>query len=250
MKIDLTDKHFTEAKIVDYLHASLSSHEPLEELNLTGNPIGSLSFLASYPTLKSLNISDTLVTTIPELTQLQNNLEELFLSATKVTDISSLRFYHRLKNLDLTGTKIQDVSVLSKLAELETLSLSSTKVDDSCIEYLLKLRKLKTLYLNNVDVSDEALLRLSSLTSLDTVEIDDEAVKWKLNLSIAENRKEGQEFISLKPEDFSTFVRTLLKEAITPEQLRAAAGCLPEIAQSIISSVCETSNKVRVSCRT
>lgn len=92
---------------------------------------------------------------------------KLYLSGTKVSDISALANLTNLQVLDLTGTLVSDISVLENLTNLQKLYLSNTRVFD--ISSLEKLTNLQELYLSATLVSD--ISALASLTNLQVLNL-------------------------------------------------------------------------------
>lgn len=94
------------------------------------------------------------------------NLKELHLSGTEVSEISPLKDLTNLTYLDLSGTQVSEISPLKDLKSLEKLNLSGTKVSD--INVLKDLKSLKELHLSGTKVSDTSPLKdLTGLTCLD-----------------------------------------------------------------------------------
>ena len=112
--------------------------------------------------VEKLWLSHTKVTDISSLAGLKN-LKELDLSYTQVTDISSLAGLKNLEELNLRHTQVTDISPLAGLKNLWDLDLSSSRV--TVISSLAELKNLKVLYLSDTQITD-----ISPLTAIDTLE--------------------------------------------------------------------------------
>jgi internalin A len=135
-----------------------------------------LASLASIPTLRRLDLSETRISD-HGLRQLKGApaIEDLNLRyAELITDegISALKGWKHLKRLDLEGTKITDSALqhLSTLNSLEALNVGSVLVTDAGLESLTALTNLKELTLGGDKLTDaglQALRQLPRLTFLD-----------------------------------------------------------------------------------
>ncbi|MFR0575353.1 leucine-rich repeat domain-containing protein, partial [Bifidobacterium boum] len=111
--------------------------------------------------LSNTRVSDVSLTSIAKLT----GLRALYLKNTRVSDISPLAKLKRLYYLDLSNTKVS-LSAVSKLSSLGALDLSNTQVSD--VSPLAKLTNLYHLDLSNTQVSDiSSLAKLTTLRGLD-----------------------------------------------------------------------------------
>ena len=81
-----------------------------------------------------------------------NELKELSLAYTDISDLIPLRNLYNLKYLNIAENPVSDISPLTELTSLEKLYAHDTLVND--ISSLAKLTKLTTLYLGNTRVSD------------------------------------------------------------------------------------------------
>ena len=91
-------------------------------------------------------------------------LKHVFLSDTKIKNLSDLSSHSLLRQLDISRTPVSDISTISAFADLESLNLDDTSV--SSLEPVVKLPKLGILYLNGVDADLSPLQRCGSLWSL------------------------------------------------------------------------------------
>lgn len=90
------------------------------------------------------------------------DLEELELSQSGISDLDGIQLCIHTLDLDLSGNRISDVSLLWGLKQLVTLNLSDNRIED--IDMLANLRNLKTLYLTNNAIRDiNALFNLGKL---------------------------------------------------------------------------------------
>ena len=94
-----------------------------------------------------------------------NNLTELFISSSVVTDISPIKDLSRLRKLHLVG-EVEDLSPLSNLISLQELYLGGKLVDISPIGDLVGL---KTLALVNSNIED--ISALSELVNLENLSL-------------------------------------------------------------------------------
>ncbi len=85
------------------------------------------------------------------------NLQNLYLSFNKITDISFLKNLKNLQNLHLSVNKITDISFLKDLKDLKDLDLSDNKITD--ISFLKDLKNLNTLNLIYNPIIDLSLLK-------------------------------------------------------------------------------------------
>ncbi|KAA3610504.1 MAG: leucine-rich repeat domain-containing protein [Calditrichaeota bacterium] len=85
------------------------------------------------------------------------NLQSLYLSYNKISDISFLKGLSNLQSLDLSSNKISDYSFLKGLSNLQSLYLSYNKISD--ISFLKGLSNLQSLYLSSNKISDISFLK-------------------------------------------------------------------------------------------
>ena len=96
----------------------------------------------------------------------------LYLSRTRVSDLTPLVGLTALQTLDLSGTRVSDFAPLEGLTALQTLDLGGTRVSD--LAPLKGLTALQTLYLSSTRVSD--LTPLKGLTALERLDLFDTEV--------------------------------------------------------------------------
>jgi Leucine-rich repeat (LRR) protein len=136
-----------------------------------------LTLLAGLENLHELRLNDTKVSDLAPLAELKK-LQGLYLNDTQVTDLKPLARLTNLQRLHLDNTQISDVAPLSGLSKLQQLWLGGTHVSD--LAPLAKLNNLRTLYLDFTQVSDLApLAGLKNLQKLylNRTHVSDEQVK-------------------------------------------------------------------------
>ena len=151
-------------RISDLSLSPLANFTELESLNLMETGVSDISPLANFTELESLNLMETGVSDISPLAGLAE-LESLDLWGTGVSDISPLAGLTGLRSLDLWGTGVSDISPLAGLTGLRSLDLGGTGVSD--ISPLAGLTGLRSLNLREKGVSDiSPLAGLAGLQSL------------------------------------------------------------------------------------
>jgi Leucine-rich repeat (LRR) protein len=101
-----------------------------------------------------------------------SQLQELYISDTKVSNFNFLLNLSQLRILNIRDTKIIDLTPLSNLFHLKTVDISYTEVND--IRPLASLTQLQILYIDNTQVTD--ISALSALTDLHILEISNTGV--------------------------------------------------------------------------
>ncbi len=110
------------------------------------------------------DVESTPVRNLQALSELEN-LKELYLDNSELSDISALAGFTSLTLLSLDYNQISDISPLSQLSSLNILSLESNQISD--ISPLADLQSLNTLSLWGNQISDiSPLADLHSLNSL------------------------------------------------------------------------------------
>ena len=130
----------------------------LVTLNLSGNPIGTLSTLGILPSLTALDLSNT---DLSDVSRLQDfpGLMRLNLANNQISNFAGLGALAHLEALDLSGNQIQDLAGLPAWSALRTLSLANNQLGS--VEALAALSTLEVL-----DVSSNPLLSLTGLDAL------------------------------------------------------------------------------------
>lgn len=144
----------------------LSNHSPTR-VSLRDNQIVDISPLCKDTKLQVLNISGNPITTIEPLGEAEN-LTELYISETNVSDISCLSG-SKLSAFDCTDTAITNYSVLESMEWLSTLRLSG--VGAEVIRFINTKPGIRFLGLYNSDIS--SIEELSELKYLECLDIGD-----------------------------------------------------------------------------
>lgn len=190
---------------LDLSHTPISDLTPiaglrhLRKLNLAQTKVTDLKILGSLSSLKSLNLAGAAIST---LARLPPSLNELDLSASKISDIRKVSHCDNITFLDISRTKITDLHSLKKLKKLRTLIAANSSIAD--IEPLRQLQRLKELDIRNTKVRDlSPLARATSLITTSAQEnvgveyrgcqIDD---KLLLKLALKDNPDRTRETIS------------------------------------------------------
>jgi len=108
-----------------------------------------LALLEHVPHLTLLNLPGAKFPSLEPVTKLEQ-LDELRLSATDVTDLSLLSSMHSLRKLYLQDTQVTDLTPISKLPNLEFISLEGSAATN--IEPLLELPRLCEVWLYKTGV--------------------------------------------------------------------------------------------------
>ena len=123
-----------------------------------------------------MSAGDTGNEQIASLAAVKDNLAQLDLAKTKVTDdgLSVLSGMPRLARLDLHSTEVGDGALkhLSGLTELRYLNLYDTEVTDAGLDALSGLKNLEGLYLWQSKVTEAGIKKLQS-------NLPDTAIVWK-----------------------------------------------------------------------
>jgi hypothetical protein len=120
-----------------------------------------LEFLLAFEKLKSLDLSGTPISRLPDLIALKE-LEHLDLSQTQASDFGIVRGLTNLKALALNGCSFESsqLETLGSLRSLESLSLAGCVIDDFGLLELQRIQNLKALDLSNSSVSPTAVAKL------------------------------------------------------------------------------------------
>jgi Leucine-rich repeat (LRR) protein len=131
--------------------------------------------LSGHPSLERLIIIDLAITkdsckalaSLPEL-------EDLWITGTKINDVSCLAGCRKLRRLKFTGNKVIDdqrLQGLESLGQLEELNLSYTSVTGKKLEALERLPRLRVLSLTYCPVDDTAIDEIAKLRSLEWIDL-------------------------------------------------------------------------------
>ena len=102
----------------------------------------------NYDNTPELSALDRILPAIADLTDLQT----LYLTGTKVEDISHLAGMTAMQVLSLDGTKVEDISHLAGMTAMQELTLNDTEVED--ISPLAGMTAMRTLTLDGTKVED------------------------------------------------------------------------------------------------
>lgn len=137
----------------------------IDSLDLSNNLyIRTLEPLAQLTRLRYLNLS---ATTVSDLTSIRNltELTDLSIAGTPVKDLSALRYAASMKKLNASNTAVSSTEPLQKMPVLEWLELSNSQVSD--LTPLGALHELQYLSLAGAPVAEVAPVgKLSKLTTL------------------------------------------------------------------------------------
>ena len=154
----------------------------LEHLTIADGVSDQLDFLPKLTTLKSLNISNTIVSA-EELQMIGSisTLESLTLSNCMLSSISSLEKLTQLTYLDLSTNAIGNIKPLSGMSRLRQLYMSRNALQDiSALSNCTALTQLDVSYnsitsvnplsnlrlLNTLDISHNTVINIAALTEL------------------------------------------------------------------------------------
>ena len=110
---------------------------------------------------------------MPDDFQLEQ-LRDLKLSGTNLTEVDGLTGLTALRSLNLEGTQIPSgaAAILKTLPALEDLDLSNSRVDEFVLLELAKMKQLKRIRLAGVDLSTAALARFGKVLPQCKVEME------------------------------------------------------------------------------
>ncbi|EJP15407.1 hypothetical protein CFV95_020510 (plasmid) [Leptospira interrogans] len=116
--------------------------EKIESLRMKEMTDEGMQYLAVFPNLETLNLSDS-----------------------KITDegLKQISTLPKLESLSLIRTKITNkgIEYISKSKTITRMHLDEIQtIDDGCIPHLLKMKQLTTLELSGTDISEQGLKRL------------------------------------------------------------------------------------------
>ena len=107
--------------------------------------------------LKSNEISDTLLSQLAATPEAATQITELSLDAAtiSVAGVASIQAFTNLESLGMKGVRIEpaDFAPLAQVTSLQSLDLSMTKADNSIIETLTSLESLESLKLDSAPVT-------------------------------------------------------------------------------------------------
>lgn len=134
--------------LVNFKNANKLEELRLYNYNSSNNDVINYSYIASITSLKTLEITDTSLTTAFNINTLSKltNLEKLNLNLNnQIKDITNIGSFANLTELDLSANYIEDISPLKNLTKLETLRIKTTDSDKN-METLKAINVKQSLY--------------------------------------------------------------------------------------------------------
>lgn len=185
-QLDLSGNSLTSVSV-------LSNMPSLKELFISNNSLRDISALSSLPELEYLDASRNRLTAVPDFDN-SPKLTSLVLADNMINDISSVHRLTSLEYLDLSGNAFTACRNLSALTNLNTLILASNNVTNfdflSSLTNLSILNVSKTGFLSTKPISNLSLTTfmagdtdlasikdLANITTLTALEIQDTNVK-------------------------------------------------------------------------
>jgi N-acyl-D-amino-acid deacylase len=171
--VDLAGSSFTDAQV-----AHLQGLKDVATLRLASTEVGdaAITVITSLPSLRSLDLSYTLVTPkgIAQLSKLPQ-LETVGLAGLPVDDASLaiLGAMKNLRGLNLSYTEFTDAGLkhITSLNQLESLDLTSTDLGDEGMEAVGTLSTLRELMISYGRFTDKGLAQVANLKSLVHLEL-------------------------------------------------------------------------------
>ena len=141
---------------------ALSNLTKLRVLRLQDTRVSDLSGISGLSELHSLDLDGTAIADLRPLTGM--SISNLWLSRTRVVDLSPLSQLEQLRNLDLSYTEVTELSPISTLEELEGLILYCVQANLGELTSLPKLTRL--LIASDDDVGPSELSEMIVRTSV------------------------------------------------------------------------------------
>ncbi len=107
----------------------------LERFILAHTGLGQIGPLASFSSLRTLDLSRNDLVTVAPLKDLKT-LEELNLAQNKITDIVDLESLYRLRELNVSGNSVKDLKPIVKLEALQLLIANQCNFNGSWLTFL------------------------------------------------------------------------------------------------------------------
>ena len=155
---------------VDITIGGVTFKSDVEELDLSGKSIRSISVLAGCKELKKLNLSGNSVTDLCALMNIPG-LEWLDVSSNHLSDLRPLMGMGTLRTLIANDNQVTATAAVGSMSSLTELELSNNPISD--FSGLKKLRNIETLGLKNTGLDDSGIQYLEYLSSLSMLSIDD-----------------------------------------------------------------------------
>lgn len=162
--------------------------DKVEELNLAGKGLTSLSGLSNFKKLKKLNLSNNKITDLSGLSGL-SNLQDLDISKNGVTSLESIKGLTNLTRLYANGNSIETVTGISNMTKLQSLSLSECKVKKFTAD-LSHLKQLEEIKIENNNLEDDSLTTIATARNLKRLHISKNKITSLANLAPLANLEE------------------------------------------------------------
>lgn len=165
----------SELELVRILPNKITSLGPLgqcrtlQRIEIADNPITDLSPIELNTGLRIFLLNGTDVDNIDCFSDFKE-LVKVYLTETKVKDLSPLAGLTKIKTLKITNAELVDLKPLESLTNLETLSLAGCKLADGN-DFSTGLGPIGELSIESLDLSGTNLNELSLLTNLSKLEI-------------------------------------------------------------------------------
>ena len=156
--IDYVVEYEWDVQDNDLSYFQSNKHKPRSKCHKT--PFGGYTF---YEAMKIRQYGDTDID-IP--TYYLEDLDEIELSESSITDLEGVEYCIYTLNLDLSSNRISDISLLEHLGRLQELNLSNNRISD--IDALTSMRQLCS-----VDLSNNAIVDVSPLFDMVKLEYAD-----------------------------------------------------------------------------
>ncbi len=156
----------------------------LESLSVYGYEVSNFDSIAGHTGITDLYLSNTKVADVSAVKNL-TKLEYINLGGAEITDVSAIEELTSLKELYIIGTSIEKVPALDKLTVLETLYVTGETVTDvTAVENAVTV---KNLTLSGTSIT--ALPSIEKLTALETVDFSSNNLIDISALSVLNNDK-------------------------------------------------------------
>ena len=120
-------------------------------------------------------IEDADLIKVTQVTEGLEQIQELNLAGSKVTDVgaATLSKFPKLVKVRLSGAPVTNagIKVVNDMPELRVLSLGHTRVDDQGMATLAAHKGLRELVINNISLTDLGLKELENLDELEVLDI-------------------------------------------------------------------------------
>ena len=171
--LNITD---SEGIIIDLNYENIdiiTSLKTLTVLDISNTGITNIDWISELNNLKSLFLDNN--SSIKDFSILENltNIEKLKLGGLEINNLEILENFKNLKELELIGNNIEDISSLENLKELTKLELGSNNIEN--INVIRHLNKLKYLDLSDNNISN--IDSLENFTYFDYLSLQNNRIK-------------------------------------------------------------------------